>query len=466
MGKIQRNYPCPCGSGRKFKKCCGSAAVAMAKAGVRLEHPVRAYSDETGNSGNNLFDPGQPYFWTGTLVCEGDIDREGAKLHAKCLAMSGRSELHGNELGLSGIEKIAPVLRELLAKVKGHFLFTSIEKHHLAATKFYDVLMDSGVNHAISNLQYAFRTLRLSLAVQFVQMLDDLDRREFWEAYENSDQEKFRAVLARALERLLVAHEVGVYHDRTVEILRDGIEWGIKYPEPLLEERMGELDSPNVVAFSLLVAQLHELHRKTGIRVGTFVHDEQDQFGKSLAITFKLLKRLSFERTIMSSMLDLKELPTFDSELEMRSSEHSIGLQLADVGLWLMKRFYDTEGKVHGNCRLLAEQIIRDGSIEHFTLRSMQEGVEELMKTLVALPFEMQDETKGRELSAEFEEHRQERMKQPPEGFYEREIPKWSVSVAGGKAAPIPGRYLCAGKRHDTRLTRCYCELFRGEGEK
>jgi SEC-C motif len=54
MAKIQRNEPCPCGSGRKFKKCCGSATVAMAKTGVRLERSVRAYSDETGNSGNNL----------------------------------------------------------------------------------------------------------------------------------------------------------------------------------------------------------------------------------------------------------------------------------------------------------------------------------------------------------------------------------------------------------------------------
>jgi hypothetical protein len=119
------------------------------------------------------------------------------------------------------------------------------------------------VNHAISNLQYAYRTLRLSLAVQFIQMVDDSDRRAFWEAHECSDKEKFRAVLRRVLERLLTAHEVGLYHERTVQVLRDGIEWGMKYPEPLLEERLGELDSPNVVAFSLLVAQPHELHRKT-----------------------------------------------------------------------------------------------------------------------------------------------------------------------------------------------------------
>jgi len=205
MAKIQRNAPSPCGSGRKFKKCCGSA-TAMRETGSRVERSVRAYSDETGNSGNNLFDPGQPYFWTGTLVCEADVDREGAKLPAKRLALSGRSELHGNKLGLSGIERIAPILQELFSKVKAHFLFTSIEKHHLAATKFFDVLMDSGVNHAISNLQYAYRTLRLSLAVQFIQMVDDLDRREFWEAYESSDKEKFRGILQRVLERLLAAH--------------------------------------------------------------------------------------------------------------------------------------------------------------------------------------------------------------------------------------------------------------------
>jgi hypothetical protein len=77
---------------------------------------------------------------------------------------------------------------------------------------------------------------------------------------------------------------------------------------------------------------------------------------------------------------------------------------------------------------------------EHFTLRRMQEGVEELMKALFALPFDMRDEAAGRDVSARFEEQRQQRMKTPPEGLYEREIPKWSLSIAGDKPAHIPGR--------------------------
>lgn len=27
MGKVKRNAPCPCGSGKKYKKCCGSKVV-------------------------------------------------------------------------------------------------------------------------------------------------------------------------------------------------------------------------------------------------------------------------------------------------------------------------------------------------------------------------------------------------------------------------------------------------------
>jgi len=35
-----RNGPCPCGSGRKWKKCCGAAAGYVAKTPVREFHPL------------------------------------------------------------------------------------------------------------------------------------------------------------------------------------------------------------------------------------------------------------------------------------------------------------------------------------------------------------------------------------------------------------------------------------------
>lgn len=417
---MQRNAPCPCGSGKKYKKCCGSVTVAVAdSAGMtsRREIRVRAFTDETGNTGNNLFDYAQPYFWTGTLVCEADIEKEGASVHAHCLNIVGHTELHGNALGLGGIEKIAPALRDLFLKYNCRFLFTRLEKAHLAATKLFDVLMDSGINKAVANAHYSTRGLRLPLAVQLIQILDDDDRREFWEVYRTGDATGFRAILTRLRDRLLLFHEEGIYHDRTVQLLRDGLEWGIAYPEPLIRERQAELDSPNIVAFSLLMSMFHLLHKRTGAKVESFIHDEQNQFGKFLRDSYQIFKRLNFERTITATLLDITELPTFDCEFVMRESKNSIGLQFTDMVLWLIKRFHESPGQIHGNCRDLAEVIVDTGLISGFTFRDMQEDVFGMLKRMEEKPWPAAPERMelARKTIQEIEEHRQRRKKEPPD---------------------------------------------------
>jgi hypothetical protein len=458
MAKIQRNEPCPCKSGKKYKRCCG-AETTSAGAGKRNERQIRVYTDETGNSGNKLFDSGQPYFWTGTLASEVDLEAEGIAIHAECLRLTAKEELHGNSLGLSGIEKIAPVLLEFFTRHDCHFFFTRLEKAHLAATKFFDVLMDSGVNKAVSNLHYGMRTLRLTLAVQLIQILKECDLREFWKSYESGDAAVFKEVLVRVRERLVAFHEEGYYHDRTVELLHDGLTWGISYPEPLIAETMRELDSPNIVAFSLLLSMLHSFHEETGSKVVAFFHDEQSQFAKSLQDSYQILRRFDLDRGITASMLDLKELPTFASEFVMCESKKSIGLQLIDVALWLTKRFRDNPGQIYGACRTLAAHIVKAGHISNFTLRDMQSGVAEMVDRMERKPITDEEICRGRELVEQLESIRRRRMRLSPE---QTEIGETSVVLVqrGGRAAPIPGEFLCIGGRHDVRLTQCYCDLF------
>src|SRR5437588_6978502 len=121
-------------------------------AGSEVRAPLFAYTDETGNTGLNLFDEGQPFFWTGTLLAVTDLDRLDPAIHQACLSRVGRSELHANELGFSGIEKIAGKLQQLLFRYRAQFIFTRLEKTHLAGTKFVDTLLDSGINQAVSNI--------------------------------------------------------------------------------------------------------------------------------------------------------------------------------------------------------------------------------------------------------------------------------------------------------------------------
>src|SRR6266571_332457 len=132
--------------------------------GHRTSFPILAFTDETGNSGLNMFDQNQPFFWTGTLLTPVDWDTLPPAIHQACLDRAGCAELHGNQLGLSGIERIAGKLMQLFQRYKTQFLFTRIEKRHLVATKFVDTLMDSGLSGAVSNFHYAIRFNRLYLA--------------------------------------------------------------------------------------------------------------------------------------------------------------------------------------------------------------------------------------------------------------------------------------------------------------
>ena len=60
-------------------------------------------------------------------------------------------------------------------QTKSRFLFTRMEKKHLAGAKFADAVLDSGTNTAMSLGQYGPPTARLSLALQLIPLLDDTD---------------------------------------------------------------------------------------------------------------------------------------------------------------------------------------------------------------------------------------------------------------------------------------------------
>lgn len=371
--------------------------------------PLNAYTDETGNTGMNLFDPGQPFFWTGTLLTPVDLDRLDPAIHTACLDRAKCAELHGNHLGLGGIERVAGKLQLLLARYHMRFLFTRVDKRHLAGTKFVDTLMDSGINEAVSNLHYGVRFHRLYLAQVIIGLLPHNDRREFWAVYESADAEGFRQILLRLKDR------VGKHlkDPRTRQLLLDAIAWALVHPEPLLEGTRSELDSPNVVALTLLIEMMHNLNDHQGLVIGTFIHDEQKQFGKWLQTAYDVSKNWSSARgtSPLAMIGDLKEMSTFVGAFRPASSKSSFGLQILDVVLWLVKRFIDTPDSVHGKCRELAEFVVNEGYISEFSHDAMMREVIAGFAFLEALPTTPEQEKRGRELLSSIEARRLERMR-------------------------------------------------------
>jgi hypothetical protein len=367
-----------------------------------------AFTDETGNSGLNLLDGDQPYFWTGILLTPIDWDELPREIHEACLTRAECTEMHGNQLGLGGIERIAGKLMQLLFRYKAWFLFTRIEKRHLVGTKFVDTLPDSGLNRAVSNFHYGIRFNRLYLAHVLVALLDTDDREEFWAVYAKADAKGF----ARILRRLEGRIRSRIPDPLTRQLLLDALDWGKANPELLLEGTRSPLDSPNIVALTLLVHELHRINHEGGLTIRTFIHDEQQQFGKHLKTAFEVSKRFSNvdSTSPLAEIINIKETATFDCAFRVASSKVSFGLQVLDVVLWLTKRFVDNPMAVHGACRELAEYVIRYGYISEFTQQSMFREVARRYEVLQNSPVTSEQERKGRELLAELEASRVRRM--------------------------------------------------------
>jgi hypothetical protein len=418
--KYPVNGPCPCGSGKKYKKCHGDSRLQSKTPLLRAAESdvieLVAYTDESGNSGNHLFDKDQPDFWTATLVTPADFEAIAAPVVAECLKIVGKKELHGNALGLSGIDKIAPHLTQLIIETQSLFLFTKIEKMHLAGTKFADAVLDSGINQAMSLVQYGPPAARLPLALQLIQLLEEEDLIEWWQAFEKNDGAAFAAMMQKPLARLEEFHREGIYHDRTAQLLRDALTWGIAHPERLLEGGIDPLDSPNIVALTLIVAMLHGIHEATGARVTKFIHDEQNQFAKHLQLVHGHSKRFALDNSNICAPLPIvTSALTFSCELEVGTSRNCYGLQVVDTVLWLIKRFLESKGQVRGDARGLALHIIATGDITPFDRESMIRHVNNIWKRLQALPLTKQQMRKGKKLLAEFEANRIKRMNSPLE---------------------------------------------------
>jgi hypothetical protein len=367
-----------------------------------------AFTDESGNSGLKLFDSGQDAFWTGTLIAYADVDTRYLRYHKEFLALTGKQELHGADLGFTGIEKIASRLPVLIREKNLRFAFGRVDKPFLAASKLFDLAFDSGANPAMPPHAYGVQQLRQLNLMHFVQMLQDADLREFWDLFAKQDAARFGILLRHLLGRVPQTP----FDQRTKQILTDVLIWGADHPGEILDP-FGEADSPNFVAFCSLFGQLHAIHAETDDTIGSFVHDEQNQFVPMFVKGWDLLSKFEGKNHPMAMISDWKKIESFDCELLEKSSADSFGLQIVDVCMWLLRRVADNDNEPRGDCRTLYECLVERSMISTFDFKTLVRSVEVGGQYVEGLPLTEEQLDRGRKLLAEFEEARQKRLQAP-----------------------------------------------------
>lgn len=371
---------------------------------VRKAH---AYTDESGNTGLNVFDGSQPFFHTFTMISELELNVELAPAVKRWSDIVCHAELHGSALGTQGIELIAQEIRSALSTAQCRFVVTTVEKEHSARLKLADTVLDSGLNPKVGGIHYHNRWLRFGLAEVF--LVDEIFQRRqvrrFWDAYRNQDLPAFAHVVDQIRWRLAMAD----IDARRQELLSEALEFAYTHPRELLTSRRSELDSPNVVAFSLLVNSLHRLLGE-GIRVESFVHDEQNEFAKSFRWIYDLLTQceLTDDRLDLPSIRDAQT--SFDCPLLMQESASAPALQLVDVLLWLYKRDINIGLDRTSACGDLVSFVIDRCMLNEFTRYQFRRDLALARNRIMSLPLTDEQLEQGRELANKLERKRKKRL--------------------------------------------------------
>ena len=369
-----------------------------------------AYTDEAGNTGNHLFDSSQPFFWTGTLLANPNFDQTAKFYVDKWCQRLGVPELHGRELGLQQIERIAHGMEVFIRRHSVRFIFTRLEKQILCVTKFVDTFFDSGINQAVSPLHYSVRLFRLHIAHIAAELMNLEDRKEFWEVYSQGNCEKFCNVLKRFGQKV----RTHIKDARTRQVLTEAIDWAQQHPENLLGATATDLDSPNTVAVGLLIQALHEEIGELGQRLKRFTHDETNQFALAIKATFTSLRGFKAPpRNASALMSDWTEADTFDCPIEMASSKSTLGLQVVDVVLWLVKRYVDRGFKGFPACTRLAHLILSRSTDRNYTQDQLREEAQRLMAEVMGTPSTEPAAQRETQIVASMEQARKERMSKP-----------------------------------------------------
>lgn len=311
--------------------------------------------DESGNTGNNLFDVGQPTLSYGLLSSKRNVDVLGVEIHSAMLTSLGVDYLHAADLGPGRIESIAPLLADLHEKMDFKFDYYFIDKPAYALVQFFEAVYDAGLNKAVDWHHY-WTPLRFLLIGALRELLDNEFLRKSWAL---SSEKRIENRLGEVVELLRDARDrisSSVADSRLKEILIEPLNFGIRNPGKLdFGASDPKIISPNAVAFQFVVnAMARHIRDAPDNGAVVITLDRQQQYNAAQLRTYEaqrliatglknapaeqrnfllnhpLYQHLGREEILGSNVP--AELP------RVSRSAQSIGLQIVDVYLWLANR--------------------------------------------------------------------------------------------------------------------------------
>ena len=368
------------------------------------------YADESGNTGRNLFDEKSRTYRLGGIFTVADAEPAIESAIRPVLAASGEPRLHAKNMQEGDVSALAHVIMDALDTLGPWRLsMTVIDKPYLATTKFVDLVFDSGENAAVPPLWYNLELFRHAICIAVDDMLTDLNRRRFWDAFLADDAEGVKACIRNAMTYLTRK----VQDARLRQVVKDACDFALRHPERFTirggsGRRAYQGHTPNIVAFTVLMRSVHDFAEAHASPPIAFFHDCQEEFSSEMKEAYATFGSIRYEDHPRGAMPKIERVAYDLARFSMPSSRDMVVLQAADLLVWLSQRETQNEPVRNAQRRLA-------GQTSHYHIsRAMSEQIYAArVRENAALPISRADEIRGRQLVSQMEQARLDRLREP-----------------------------------------------------
>ena len=366
-----------------------------------------AFVDETGNTGAKLLDEAQPLFMTGALLTRCDFDLRFGSDVAALSKSCGVDEIHAADMGVGGLESIAPDILRILRKAGPAFAIARIEKSYVVATKVFDTIFDSFENKAVPWHAYNIPTLRMMLVFKVAWILDDASAQAFLDALLDTNDQRAWAKMA-AFCRMLLLSVPMIPDQRSRQIVSNALEWAADNPEALQfvhSNKIGRKSHlPNLIAFGNLLGGIERQSNVWKRPVDVIRHDRQQEFAAGLRFWHDMYSNARREAVEMPFGGRMVLRRVFGSNLEITNAKESAGIQMIDVIMWLFGRAQRTE--LPTNCQRLLDYVYGRGHMDDFSFAAAEAATRKIIDRAEATTLTQDEMEAAVALRAEIEAKR------------------------------------------------------------
>ncbi|PLY10034.1 MAG: hypothetical protein C0626_07080 [Arcobacter sp.] len=294
---------------------------------------IYLYADESGNTGTNLFDNSQPYFYMATLFSPIDIDKNEQFKNDFMNILNNENELHFNDLDKNNLTIISEQILQLFEHYNITSLLTIIEKKYLPKIHFFNTFFDSGLNPKVPSNMYQQRMHRFIALAIVLEDFTDSDAKTFYSLIEDEDYIEISNFINK-IQKKVIQNE----SEELTNILNPIFEFAKQKPQECLSNFNKKELLPNFFVLPLIMEHTIKTYPN---KKAIFKHDYNSKIFKGMNHIIDIACNYKMNDDAFGSFAHMTKNNIFSNGIQFIDSKNSLGIQLSDFVVSFAKAHHE-----------------------------------------------------------------------------------------------------------------------------